>query len=60
MVQGGTYRHVALGAETSGRSWRVAGVCNVQADGTLIQERGWVVIVTERCGNNKLLLMGGR
>ena len=30
MGKGGTYRHVALGAETSGRGWWVAGAVNVQ------------------------------
>ena len=41
MVQGNTYRHVALGAETSVRGWRVAGVVNVQVERSFLWESGW-------------------
>ena len=35
MVYGGIYRNVALGAETSGRGWRVAVTVDVQVERAL-------------------------
>ena len=57
----GRCRHVAQGAETSGRGWWGEGVDNVQVDGIPLWERRWGEIETEGCYNYKLLLIeGGR
>ena len=53
-------RHAARGAETSGGGWRVAGVGNVQVEGVPRWERRWGAGVTERCYDEKRILMGGR
>ena len=52
-------RHAARGAETSGGSWQVEGVGDVQVYGAPRCERGWRAGVTERCCDNKWPLMGG-
>ena len=44
MVQGGTYRHVALGAETSGRGWRVVGAVDVQVECVSLWQSEWGAI----------------
>ena len=43
----GRSRHAALGAETSGRGWRLAGVGNVQVDDVPHQDRRWGARVTK-------------
>ena len=45
-VNGIRSRHTARGADTSGGSWRVAGVDDIQVDGASRQERRWGVSVT--------------
>ena len=42
-VHVGRRMHMAWGAETSGRGWRVAGAGDVQVGGALHQERRWRV-----------------
>ena len=37
----------------------MVGVGNIQVDGVPFRERRWVAGVTERCGNEERLLMGG-
>ena len=55
----GRCRHVARGAETSGRGWQVAGVDDVRVDGVPRWDRRWVAGEIERCHGNKRLLVGG-
>ena len=52
-------RHVTQGAETSGGRWWVAGVGDVQVNGATRRKRRWGEGVTDRCGDDKRLLMGG-
>ena len=54
------HRHAVWGAETRGGSWRVAGVGYVQVYEGLLRERRWGVGVTDRCGDYKRILVGGR
>ena len=56
---GGRLRHAAWGVETSGGSRQVAGVGDIQVDGAPQREGRWVAGVTERCGNEERILMGG-
>ena len=58
-VNGGRVRQAAQGADSSGGGQREEGVVNVQVYGTPHQDRTWVAGETERCYNNKRLLMGG-
>ena len=39
MGHGNRRRHAAMGADTSGRGWRVEGTGDVQVGGTLQQEK---------------------
>ena len=58
-VKGRICRHAAHGAETSGRSWQVAGVVNVQVYSAPLQERRWGAGTTNRCHENERMLVGG-
>ena len=51
-------RHAAQGAETNGRGWWGLGVDDVQVDCVPLQERMWGAGETERCYDNKRLLIG--
>ena len=53
-------RNAAWGADTSRRIYPVAGVGNIHVDSAPIRERRWGAGVTERCGDNYRLLMGGQ
>ena len=58
MRNNGRFRNAAPGAETSGRGWMGAGLDAVQVDGVPLRERRWGTGETERCYDNKRLLMG--
>ena len=56
---GSRRRYTAQGADTSGGRWWVAGVGDVQVNGATRRKRRWGEGVTDRCGDDKRLLMGG-
>ena len=51
-------RNTEWGADMSGINWPMAGVGNVQVNGTTLWEMRLVATVTARCQDNQNLLMG--
>ena len=56
---GGRHNHMAQGAEAISVGWVVAGVGSIQVYSNPFRERKWVAGATERCYNNKRLMVGG-